>query len=720
MYSERIVNDTCEDYERRNGWLPQPHSIGEVDEFVAYIDSITEFIPTKGGRAGDLFWRGKAPSAERVKWIRRFIQNEQYMSFASAEYFVTRYGRIRTADERIIHFEFRLGQKIFLSILAECDDRQMAIQLFCLKARQVGISTGVALFFLHRILFRSNTYAVMASVQQKQSDKLNDIIDTTWSRLPFWLPPAKTVLKAREPKWANGSRLSIQSGSQEVGIEQGSSPSCVHISETGYYTNAKKVLDEGLFPACHQFSTLFMVLEGTGSLETVWQKETWDYAVENWGKPGKNARFRPIFIPPCCAKDLYPPPDWSRTNPIPDRWEPIEETHRMRRRAELYVRSQEYLRKFLGNHWEMDREFQWFWECGYKEAVAKHTEREFISQNSPTPDDAYQSPNDRVFSKEVIEIVTKNKAPAYKAYAVTGRSILIGNENVPYQPDRSMVDDTERNIDLHWEAPDGNTYDWTLVPLKEFDDSTDDACFDKLLIFEAPEANEEYAIAIDTAHGLNQPNEDRGCLRVHIHKHGEEANRQVASFTSLRVNSPQMARIAAAIAVLYGTDGGGNVISADPLIAKFVIEQVRKPGDECQHQLKIMGFFHHHIMHRYDSKGNIDPSKGTQEGWYTRNYTRSILLDRYVDAVNTGWIILNDPISIRELSDFERRYRGNGQSEMIACSGSHDDALFADAMAWTTLTDLENTALRLQRRYQAPARAVQHEDGWCERVMSID
>lgn len=698
--------------------MPEPCSIGEVEEFNAYIEKATEVQYSKGGRSQDIYWRdGKAPSADRVKWIRRRILNERFMCFASAEYFVTRYGHIRTADERIIRFEFRLGQRIFLEILAQCDDAYTAIQLFILKARQVGISTAVALFFLHRILFRTATYAVMASVQHDQSKKLKDIIDVTWDRLPFWLPPPKTILKASEPRWANGSLLSIQAGSQEVGIMQGSSPSCVHISETGYYTNAKKVLNEGLFPACHQFPTLFMILEGTGSLETTWQKETWDYSVEKWGK---GARFRPIFIPPSCARDLYPPESWLRTNPIPPHWEPSEECRRMRRRAELYVRSQDYLWKMLGQHWEMDREFMWFWECGYNEAVSNHTERQFLSQNAPMPEDAFQSPNDRVFSNETIEIVTKAQAKRYKAYAITGRSILIGNENAPYQPDKSIVDDTEPAIPLHWEAPDGNRYDWDLIPLKDFDDSTDESCFDKLLIFEAPEPNEEYAIAIDTAHGLNTPNEDRASLSVHIHCHGREANRQVACFTSIRVNSPQMARLAAAIAVLYGTDGQGNVISADPLIAKFVIEQVRKPGDECQHQLKIMGFFHHHIMHRYDSKGNIDPTKGSQEGWFTRTYTRSILLARFMDAVNTGWLILNDPIVVRQLGDFERKYKGNGQSEMEHSSGTHDDAIFSNAMAWTTMTDLSNTALRLENRHRPPPKAEKNDDQWCVRTMAID
>lgn len=716
MYSEKIIQASCDDFARREGWMPVFHSVEQVDEFVAYIDSIAVDHSNTSRRS--FFWKDKRPSDQRVKWIQRWITNERFACFASAEYFATRYGRIRDAEERVIHFNHRLAQRIFHNALAECDDLQIAIQLFILKARQLGVSTVVALYFLHRILFRSNTYAVMASVQAQQSEKLAAMIDLTWSRLPFWLPPPKTILKAKEPRWANGSALSVQSGNQEVGIAQGTTPTCLHISEIGDYTNPKRTLEEGLFPACHPTKSLFMVLEGTGATSTTWQREKWDYYSANYGKGG---RFRPFFIPPACAGDLYPHEDWLRAHPIPKDWSPSEECRRMRRRGELFVRSTDYLWKVLGQHWEMDREFMWYWECLYEEAIASHSERQFLAQYAPTPDDAFQSENDPVFSKETISIVTKARQKIYKAYAITGKSVLVGNENHPYQPPQDQIDPNEFPIRLTWEANDGNVYDWELIPLKSFDDSTDEACFDKLLIYEAPEVGAEYAVAIDTAHGLNTPNEERSALSVHKDGHGTDPDVQVASFTSIRISSPQMARIAAAVAVLYGTDGNGTVTSGNPLIVKFVIEQVRKAGDECQHQLKIMGFLDHHVMHWYDSKGNIDPNKGTKEGWRTTAWSRSILLDRFVEAVNTQWLILNNPVALREMETFERKYKGQqGKAFMEHSEGGKDDNIFAAAMSWTTLHDLENTAVRIARRYVAPKKEPVYNDAWASNIMTID
>lgn len=684
---------------------------------VEVVNRYADVSKSKSGSRSYFFWKDdKSPSRATVRRIKQWIANERFLCFASAEYFVTRYAKIRAANTQIVHFDFRIAQRIFLEFLAECDERQIAIQLFILKARQLGVSTVTALFFLHRILYVANTYAIMASVQIPQSQKLKNMVDTCQDNLPFWLRVPQTSIKASEPRWTNGSRLSVQGGAQEVGIGQGDSPSCLHISELGDYANPKRTLDEGLFPACHQLSSLFMILEGTGSTSTPWQKESWELYSSGKG------RFNAFFIPPACASDLYPPPDWLRDHPVPEPWNDrvTDATRKMRRRGELFVRSTDYLWKVLGQHWEMPKEFQWYWQFGYEEAVAKHAEREFLSANAVTPTDAFQSKDDPVFSEETIKLATGARETAYAAYAITGRTILMGNENKPYEPYPEEVERKEPDIQLEWRGIDGIEYRWKLVPLRRFDDSMDDNCFDKLLIFEEPEPGAEYAIAIDTAHGLNTPNEDRGALRVSRYGHGREPDRIVASFNSLRVNSPQMARIAAAVAVLYGTDGRGNVTSGNPLLAKFIIEQVRKPGDECQHQLKIMGFLDHHIMHRYDSKGNIDPNKGTQEGWFTRSYTRAILLDRYVDAVNTGWLVLNDPISIRQLRTFVRKFDKsegrNASARMEHESGQHDDGLFADAMAWTTLHDLENSAQRIQSRWPLEKRAREVlEDAWAER-----
>lgn len=652
--------------------------------------------------------------------MRRWRQNEKFLCFADASYFVTRYARIRDVKERIVRVEYRKAQKLFHQLLAKYDDRQVAIQLFILKARQVGISTVVAMYFLHRVLFRTNVHAIMASAQIPQSDKLAKMVWTTWEKLPFWLPPPQTVLKEREPVWANGGAMSIQAGSQDVGIAQGSTPTCIHLSEIADYKTPKKTIEEGLFPAAHQTDALFFVLEGTGSTSSAWQKEKWDYYKSHWGQGG---RFQTLFIPPCCADDIYPHADWLRANPMPEGWprQASNETRRMRRRAELFVRSTDYLAEELGRSWEMGREYMWYWQCGYNEAVASHSEKTYLAQNAITDDDAFQSKFDPVFQDETIEITTKNREKNYAAYFIAGKTIIVGSEMKPFEPPAEEIDYDGERIQLHWEANDGNKYDWELIPCLPFDDSDDTRCFDKLLVFEPPKEGADYSEAIDTADGLNLPNEDRSSLTILKHGAAKERDVAVAQFTSLRVNPAQMSRIAACVAVLFGTDGNGNITSANPMVMQFIIEQIRKTGDECQNQLIIMGFYDHHVMHFYDDKGGFDPSKGTKLGWRTSRWSRPLLLNRFVDAVNLGWLKINDPITIRQLKTFIRREKA-GQSEMGHETGQHDDNIFSHAMAWTRGHDIENMASKLGSWYEEnkPKEDGEVDEGWAECLVAID
>ena len=53
-------------------------------------------------------------------------------------------------------------------------------------------------------------------------------------------------------------------------------------------------------------------------------------------------------------------------------------------------------------------------------------------------------------------------------------------------------------------------------------------------------------------------------------------------------------------------------------------------------------------------------------------------------------------------------------------TGQHDDELFADAMGWTTLHDLENSAQRIQSRGRLTKKVKDAVDGWCSREMFVD
>ena len=297
--------------------------------------------------------------------------------------------------------------------------------------------------------------------------------------------------------------------------------------------------------------------------------------------------------------------------------------------------------------------------------------------------------------------------------SVTGKTIIIGNDNQPYQPNEEEIDYKERRIQIRWDGSDGNHYDWELVPLKEFDDSNEMMCLNKLLVFQYPKEGLDYYAGVDCADGLGEPNEDRSTISVGVKRGGRERDEQVCSFTSNMVNSPQMARIAACLGAWYGN------VSEKPLGVKFAIEQRRKPGDECQHQLKLMGFYNHHRMVMYDSKGMPDPSKASKEGFYTNAWSRPMMLNKFLDAINTGWYKPNCPILIQQLKELQRTETG-GISKIDHAPGKHDDNVFAAGMGYFTAHDMENSALRQEMRFRSDEeKNVVVDFRWASQEVSV-
>jgi len=715
MYSPKIIDGVLDDFEAREGWHPVAHSVAEVVEFNAYIDSIVEIQRNQTNRYID-FKPDLRITERRKKEITHWIENEQFMSFASAEYWKTRYGWGCNEENEIFRFYPRKSQQVFDRILEPFDEMQVAIELFVMKSRQVGISTDVALDFLHRLFFIPNTQAVMASVKAKQSELLARIMEVCWERQPFWLVPNQTVTKSSQPQWANGSILSMQSGSQAMGIAQGWTPTCIHISEIADIPKPKKVLEEGLFRAAHSTRKLFFVLEGTGGDSTSWQADKWRYYKANWGKGG---RFMPVFITWPCATDLYPELDWLRKNPIPEDWQPLEETRRMQRKAELYIRSTDYLARIMGARWTMPREQAWFWETNYREALASHTVKVWLAQMPVSDDEALQSKNDLVFSDGVIENISGRQQKDYQAYAVTGQSVIVGQNDEPYTPDAESIDYDRPRIPVSWKSKNGQMNYWELVPLKDFDDDDDTQCLNKLLVFDEPKEREDYSIGIDTADGLGNPDEDRSVADVVLNRTGNQRDIQVAEFVSLTVNPPQMVSIAACLAAWYGQYVDGRSRTKDPRGVKFCIEQRERYGDDCQFQLKLMGFYYHHVFARYDDK-KIELNKGHKHGWFSNVWSVPMLLNRFEDAIMGGWLKVNSPMAIRQLSTWVRKISQSGKSKLDHESGQHDDNLRALAMAYFTRHSNDVLVNRQTEKYAThDERTPPMSDAWCENTITI-
>lgn len=697
MYSEKIIIQNLDKFAAREGWMPTPHTFAQVEEFKHYIDSIVKIESNSRSSYISLV---RTITEKRRKEIWRWIENEQVMCALDSNYFDDCYAYVCNEGGEIFKFKNRKSQEIFDAVIADFDEQQVAIRLLILKARQVGITTKTALKFLQRMLFIPHTQAVMASVQSDKSELIGRILDIAYNQCPWWLVPR------RLPKGAfdNGSVLSIQSGMQATGIAQGWTPTLIHVSELADIPKPKKVIEEGLLRATHATPNLFMVFEGTGGGNTGWLAETWRAAKEDFPKGLHD--LCPVFIPWPMATDLYPEAAWIRQFPVPEGFyqKRMEATRKHVIRAESYIRNTPFLSRIVGKDWRMPLEQQWFWEFNFAKSCKNHSQKIWLAQMPADDFEALTGVHDSVFDVETIQEIedhiyevqgnTKERKNPVQAYAITGDSIDDG-----FEPPELLIDYDKAHIRVSWKSDRGQRYDWVLVPLLPIDEDVEQETFDKLLVYEEPQHGYTYSCGIDTADGLGKEDEDRTCVSMTRNRFGDEYDYQVCELVSNRINSAQVVGFAACIAAWYGEN------SKDPRGVKFCVEQIGRPGDTCQHQLKLMGFHWHHIPRRYDSK-KIKDDAGKKQGWFSNVWSVPILMTRFTEAVNGGWYRPASRWLVEELKTLERHAAAGRISKMEHRSGQHDDRVRAAAQSFFTAHDFDILAERSQKRYALPTEKV--------------
>jgi hypothetical protein len=692
MYSQKIIDANLDLFEAKNAWRPIRHTLDEVTEFKKYVDSVVKI----GSNSKGSWIESVAPMTDKRRAeIKRWIENEQVLCGLDSFYWETNYAFVCDEKGQIYKFQPRMSQRIYESVIADFDEKQVSIELLILKGRQLGITTETALKFLHRMLFLPHTQAIMASVKAEASQLISRIIDTAYERCPFWLVPYRTPKRG----FSNGSILSVQSGMQATGLAQGWTPSCVHLSEIADIPDPVKTIEEGLFRAAHSSKNLFMVLEGTGGGNTGWLADTWRAAKEDW--PKGQSRLFPMFIPWPMCPEIYPQPDWKRKFPIENSWRPSDVTLKHVRRCESYIRNTPYLSRVAGINYRMPVEQQWFWEFNYNQACKNHTQKTWASQMPADDFESLTGKHDSIFEPEVIDEVENNiyeivgdkrqRKSVVQEYAIIGHDV-----DESFYPDPSIIDGSKQSITVKWKSHRDQRYEWEMIPLIPMDEEVERNTMDRILIYEEPQKGQYYSCGIDTADGLGKEDEDRTVLSVANNRFQGEADKQVAEFTSNKVNAAQVVAFAACLGAYYGP------YCPDSRGMKYVIEQIGRPGETCQHQLKMMGFNHHHKPKRYDNK-KIKSEAGSHEGWWSSPWSVPMLMTRFVEAVNGGWYVPSSRWLIEELKTLER-HATSGKSKMEHRTGQHDDRVRAAAQSFFTAHDMDILTERAKRRYDVPVK----------------
>ena len=136
MYSEKTILRNLEDFAAKNGFMPVYHTLAEVEQFKAYINSL---IKIESNSKSSYIEVVKPLTVKRQNEIRKWIENEQILCGLDSGYWEKNYAFVCDEKGQIYKFQNRRSQEIFDSVISEFDEKQVSIELLILKARQVGM-----------------------------------------------------------------------------------------------------------------------------------------------------------------------------------------------------------------------------------------------------------------------------------------------------------------------------------------------------------------------------------------------------------------------------------------------------------------------------------------------------------------------------------------------------------------------------------------------------
>lgn len=699
MYAESVVErrlSLAGDYWRTKGvnWKPVYHSTSEIDEFNAELKK-----SERRDKEGKIRF-----TRDLTRYEAEFIRNEKVLAHCDAAYWMTRYAYVKDERGIIKRFQYRIPQKLYFDIICSLEARRASIELLNLKARQLGMSTITELLVAHRIFYHRGVNAIVASADKTKSAIMAQMMFLAYDQMPWWV----------RPKWSrrvesdNGlfefaslnSGVSIQHGRQMSGIARGTTPTVYHLSEASSFTKPLEQIESAILRAVHASPKVFGVVESTAAGDTGWFPEKWEYSKEEWNEG--RARFCPLFLPWFCGVDIYPTSTWLVTHPLRSDWEPRKETKEHVAKAELFVRTNDMLRRHLGTNYSMPLKQQWFWEVGYAEAERTGGLSKWFQEMPADDIECFQSSFESVFGREVIELAHNDRQKKFDAYGIVGQSIEASHEPWP-----ELIDYDRTRIPIVCESKKSDSiYRWEMVPLKYevFEklggkDKERELINDVLFVYQTPKTYTDYSFGIDTSNGIG-----RDASVMCMSAKGDEGmpDIQAAEFRSHTVGHVEAFAFALPIALWYARkmlESTGMPFN-QPNVG---VEQIASVGDTCQLQMRNMGYSRFHKFIRYD-KTKIQKSKSRNMGWYTTGWSRPILVGYFVHAVKNGWYKLNSATTVEECREFEIHYTDSGKEKLEHAQESWDDGIFAAAISTFISHDLDTIADREKRKYVPPER----------------
>jgi hypothetical protein len=217
----------------------------------------------------------------------------------------------------------------------------------------------------------------------------------------------------------------------------------------------------------------------------------------------------------------------------------------------------------------------------------------------------------------------------------------------------------------------------------------------RLLIWEAPEQCEDYAIGVDPAEGVSA---DRSVCEVIKIGNLHHPDVQVAEFTCDYLDPIDFGNVVNTVGRLYSGPEGYEAFAT--------IECNAPCGDTMLNDMRArLDYTNLYIWKAYDRINNVYTNK---YGWWTNRVTRPKLIARGLHAFTNGDLVVNSPFLLDEMSDFERDHF---IAKAKARHGRHDDRIMALLIGYWGAHDDEWLAgedIAEERRLRRAAKDVQN------------
>jgi hypothetical protein len=584
---------------------------------------------------GDLEKAWESLSSDEMEFVESEISK-----CLDRDYFLQNYYVIRTEHgETRTLFPYWDHQSILAEAIDEENSSGEQCLIIVLKPRQAGITVWVSASMFHRTIFTPNTYTLTVAQNGDTSTAIFKMMNNAYQALPWWLRPEKLYKQEgsylefqtadevrRMTNPGLNSVIQVDNAQKMTGVAIGRTYRCVHLSEVSRWPNAD-MFTADIEPSMNAKDE-YGIMESTAFGREGLYYDHWAASLD--GDTG----WRPVFIPVYKIRKYI---DLGRGFMNKKHQTSLTLTLEEQSFTDRVRREEKY---------EIPQEFWAFRRQKLKASIRTTGAPWSHMESYPiTPDEAFQASGICAFDRSsLIEQRTANICnPLW-----VGEIVLVNHQNGSVNTDKLRL------------VADGEVLPRRKGGLKE------DKIFlrkDRLWVWEWPEDNETYYVAVDSALGV--PDGDYSVIEVFRLGLGGAPDEQVAEWWG-HCPPHELARTAAALGFWYKGNGSATEVAVEyqgPGITT---------GDKIRDELDYPN------LYRPKYKDRVSAQYTPHFHWVTSSKTRDLIITEMNEALLSHSVVIHSETLIDEMLDFGTMDTGSGSmSVRYKGQGNHDDGVMA-------------------------------------------